>query len=256
MLTPGSYLTAALAVGLAASSLASAQTPTTTLQCAPSSQASDTTIYDSTSVTQRAQILRGAPPHYPDDLRARGISGMVLVAVYLNAQGDVDSAVAMSASNAGFAPEAVKTVLGTRFAPACIGDHAVRSRWLIPVRFAVGRSPVPTATPPTICAGSVSTDTGVYDITETSEAPSMRLQPVLVPLAWAKSHHHLHTMLSLVVNANGAVDPASIVVVDSAHTPFDSEAVVLARATTFWPGCRYKDAVRVRIQLPIDLSSP
>ena len=58
--------------------------------------------------------------------------------------------------------------------------------------------------------------------------------------------------MSVVVNADGKVDPASITVVQTAHMHFNLPARYYAERATFWPGCLNGEAVRVRVTFPID----
>src|SRR6266550_3297043 len=115
------------------------------------------------------------------------------------------------------------------------------SRWfVIPLGLLIvtppgfGQTP-DTARARTSCAVSVSTDTTIFELTEVTEPPLVR--HIVVP--------------RLVVNADGNVDSISAAILEPSNTALDSEALRIAKAATFWPGCRYDDAVRIRVRLPI-----
>src|SRR5690348_15840680 len=101
----------------------------------------------------------------------------------------------------------------------------------------------------TSCADSQSTDTTVYTLAGLTEPPIVRRGiPPNVPPSLLRLGIRLQTVVSVIVNPDGRVDSSSVVLVDSSRTAFDAEAVRVARGTVFWPGCRYTQAVRVRIQ--------
>jgi len=105
----------------------------------------------------------------------------------------------------------------------------------------------------TSCTPGASDDLNVYDTTQVSERPYARSGPDLeYPVRLRERHVQGRVLLSLIVNADGSVDPTSITVVRSADPGFDVEAIRWARGGQFWPGCRQGRAVRVRMLQPID----
>jgi len=108
--------------------------------------------------------------------------------------------------------------------------------------------PVPTA-----CAGVASHDSTVYDSTQVSERAAPRTVPTPEYPEAAKSRKMQgRTVVTAVVNADGAVDSSSIEIATSGHSALDAEARRLISLTTFWPACRDSVAVRSRIVAPFD----
>jgi len=114
------------------------------------------------------------------------------------------------------------------------------------------RAQAPSRPRTTSCVDSISHDTTVYDPTQLTEVPLVRRAiPPMVPIELLRPGVKLQVMLSLIIGPDGKVEPQSIAIVDSSHTAFDREAVRVGRATEFWPGCRYTQAVRVRALFPV-----
>ena len=139
----------------------------------------------------------------------------------------------------------------------------LRARWYLIVLaqavvapLALGQTPRQTRPTTTSCAASASADTTVFALAQVTEPPLIRrLARIHVPSGLLRVGVQLRVVLGLVVNADGKVDPASVTVVDSSGTAFDAEAVRVAKSSTFWPGCLQKNAVRVRVQFPIDYTA-
>ena len=148
-----------------------------------------------------------------------------------------------------------------RLSPAVPAPAEVRMRWsrwfVIPLGLLIvtppgfGQTP-DTARARTSCAVSVSTDTTIFELTEVTEPPIVRhiVVPRLPP-GLVQGRLPARVVLSLVVNADGNVDSSSAAILERSNTALDSEALRIAKAATFWPGCRYDDAVRIRVRLPI-----
>lgn len=107
----------------------------TSRACLPTTPPFDTVTHESSSVTTRALPRRVPPLIYPTDLRNRGVEGRVILHVWIEPTGTVDSLALDSASDAGFVQSAAATVLHATFWPACVGDRPVRYTEAIPVRF-------------------------------------------------------------------------------------------------------------------------
>ncbi len=99
--------------------------------------ASDSTVYDTTQVTERPILYEAEPLHYPAKARARGVEGRVLLAVTINANGrpDLQSIQAMSSPDSELTDAAVRWVRTAKFEPVCRATTAVRVRVAIPVDF-------------------------------------------------------------------------------------------------------------------------
>lgn len=81
---------------------------------------------------------RCRPPAYPEEARARGLEGCVLLLVAIDAEGRVNSVrVLESSGHALLDDAAVAAVRRWRFEPARRGDEAVASEATLPIRFAL-----------------------------------------------------------------------------------------------------------------------
>ena len=98
---------------------------------------SDSTVYDTTQVTERPILYKAEPLHYPAKARARGVEGRVLLAVTINADGrpDLPSIQTISSPDSELTDAAVRWVRTARFEPVCRASTAVRVRVAIPVDF-------------------------------------------------------------------------------------------------------------------------
>jgi len=124
---------------------------------------------------------------------------------------------------------------------ACSASH-VTSKQIQDVR------PVPTA-----CAGTPSADPTVYDSTEVSERAAPRtVAKGEYPEGARSKKIQGRSVVSAVVNTDGAVDTASIAIATSANALLDAEARRVLSQTTFWPACRDGVAVRSRVVVPFD----
>jgi len=108
---------------------------------------------------------------------------------------------------------------------------------------------------PTSCSGTPSNDSTVYDSTRVTEQPIARSGPMLqYPRDARDQGIEGRVQLSIIVNANGAIDQRSITVVRTVYPSLDAAARHWARGATYWPGCLDGHAVRVRLVAPIDFS--
>ncbi len=98
---------------------------------------SDSTVYDTTQVTERPILYKAEPLRYPAKARARGAEGRVLLAVTINADGrpDLPSIQTMSSPDSELTDAAVRWVRTAKFEPVCRATAAVRVRVAIPVDF-------------------------------------------------------------------------------------------------------------------------
>jgi len=98
---------------------------------------SDSTVYDTTQVTERPILYKAEPLRYPAKARARGSEGRVLLAVTINADGrpDLPSIQTMSSPDSELTDAAVRWVRTAKFEPVCRATQAVRVRVAIPVDF-------------------------------------------------------------------------------------------------------------------------
>jgi len=109
----------------------------------------------------------------------------------------------------------------------------------------------------TSCVHSPSADTSVFDLAEVTEQPILRhMEPPRLPPEFFHLPVSVKVMLSFIVNKDGTVDCNSVAILDPQATKLESEAVRVVKRATFSPGCRDREAVRVRVQFPIHFLSP
>jgi TonB family protein len=101
---------------------------------------SDSTVYDTTQVTERPILYDAQALHYPGKARTRGVQGRVLLAVTINADGrpDDQSIQPISSPDSELTYEATRWVRSAEFIPVCLAGRAVRVRVVIPVDFKRG----------------------------------------------------------------------------------------------------------------------
>ena len=137
----------ALAAACAASS-GRAPGPVTAPAClaAPSS---DTTVYDTSQVTRRPERVGGPAPTYPMGPREEGIQGRVLIALIIEATGEVNqsSVSVVRSPDRRLTESALAVVRASQFKPGCLGDQAVRVRVELPIDYSLGGRPS-TSRPP------------------------------------------------------------------------------------------------------------
>jgi len=86
----------------------------------------------------KATPLETARPTYTDDARAAGIEGRVRVEISLDENGTVVSAKVLSGLGHGLDESAVAAAKRMRFSPATRGGVAVKSTFVISIRFELG----------------------------------------------------------------------------------------------------------------------
>jgi TonB family protein len=101
---------------------------------------SDSTVYDTTQVTQRPILYDAHPLRYPATARARGIAGRVLLAVTINPDGRAapQSIQMISSPDSELTAAAVEWIRSAKFEPVCVDAKAVRVRVAVPVDFKQG----------------------------------------------------------------------------------------------------------------------
>ncbi|HUL04641.1 MAG TPA: TonB family protein [Gemmatimonadales bacterium] len=97
----------------------------------------DTTVYDSTQLSEQPAPRSVPKPEYPADARKHRMEGRVIVAAVVNADGSVDSSSVdvTAGAYASLDAEARRVVSLTKFWPACRDGVAVRSRIVAPFDF-------------------------------------------------------------------------------------------------------------------------
>jgi len=99
----------------------------------------DSTVFDTTQVSEKPRALSGPVPDYPMGLRLAHIGGRVVLAAVINADGraDASSITVLRSDQPEFEREARRWVLGAVYAPGCRDGRAVRVRVAIPLDFRV-----------------------------------------------------------------------------------------------------------------------
>ena len=97
----------------------------------------DSTVYDTTQVTQRPVVYDAPPLKYPAHARAHGVHGRVLLAVTVNRDGraDAQSIQAISSPDVELTDAAIRWVRSAKFEPVCLDGRPVRTRVAVPVDF-------------------------------------------------------------------------------------------------------------------------
>jgi protein TonB len=81
--------------------------------------------------------VRTVSPLYPQEMRARKISGLVMVKVQIDEKGDVNDAVAVKSSDVAFEAPAVDALKRWKFKPASDAGKPVAIAITVPVKFSV-----------------------------------------------------------------------------------------------------------------------
>jgi len=84
-----------------------------------------------------------ARPQYPAELRTAGVAGQVLVDFVVDANGDVQKAMAVRSTQREFEDAAVAAVTKWKFAAGRKGGAEVATRMQVPIGFSLGGGPVP-----------------------------------------------------------------------------------------------------------------
>jgi periplasmic protein TonB len=79
--------------------------------------------------------VRTVAPDYPDELRREGVSGLVMVKVTIDEQGNVTETTVEKSSNAAFEKPAVAALKKWKFKPAKQDGAPVAIKVSIPIKF-------------------------------------------------------------------------------------------------------------------------
>jgi TonB family protein len=114
------------------------------------------TVYAMTALDLRPVAKFQARPRYPDDMRAAGISGEVVVDFVVDNNGDVQKAFALRSSQREFEAAAVEAVSKWKFKPGQKGGSEVATRMQVPIVFTIPGTEAKAATSETKPAGGGS----------------------------------------------------------------------------------------------------
>jgi protein TonB len=93
------------------------------------------------------QPLMTVPPVHPDELRKKGIGGMVSIQVTVDEKGEATNVMALKSTQVEFEAPAIEAVSKWKFKPATKAGQPVAVNVVIPVKFVVKFTP-PPAPPP------------------------------------------------------------------------------------------------------------
>ncbi len=206
-------------------------------------------VYGITEVDERPEIVLTPPLRYPADPRLAGVEGVVLVRVVIDTAGNPEpaSALVVQAPDSALGVAGQALVLRTLFRPARVRGRVVQVAVDLPVEFSSAASP-----PVTIhIAGDV------YAAGDLQEQPHLVAGPSLAypaPLLLAGIQGRV--IVQVVVDATGHVEEGSISVVESTDPRFDAAAKEYVERARFSPGRVGGQAVRVRVQIPVEFRLP
>ncbi len=92
-------------------------------------------LFDISNLDQIPQPRVQVKPNYPFEMRRAGISGEVLVAFIVSANGDVVDAYAVKSTQREFESPAVQAVLKWKFRPGRKGGRNVNTKMQVPILF-------------------------------------------------------------------------------------------------------------------------
>lgn len=81
--------------------------------------------------------VKTPPPEYPQQLRRSGVAGMVAVRVEVDESGNVTECSVTKSSQSEFEGPAIAAIRNWKFRPASKGGTAVKSHFIVPIKFSV-----------------------------------------------------------------------------------------------------------------------
>lgn|GEM_PF-5313451 len=93
--------------------------------------------YDISQVTVLPHAKYQAAPHYPRELRQRGIGGTSEILFTVATDGSVRDVAVLSATDRRFGDAGAEAVRKWIFRPAQVDGHVVNCRMMVPVSFAI-----------------------------------------------------------------------------------------------------------------------
>jgi len=101
----------------------------------------DTTVYDTTQITQRPKLRQHPIIRYPPGPQQMNVQGRVELSLIINRDGSVDSTGVQVLTHVDrlLDDEAVRVMTGSWYWPACRGAESVRVRVMVPFDFRIER---------------------------------------------------------------------------------------------------------------------
>jgi len=99
----------------------------------------DTTVFDTTQVSKKPEVVSGPNLRYPDELRQQRVSGGVVYSLIVNADGKADrrSIRLLRSDDFEFERASRAYIEEAVFSPGCLNGQAVRVRVRLPIDFKV-----------------------------------------------------------------------------------------------------------------------
>jgi protein TonB len=99
----------------------------------------DTTVFDTTQVSRKPEVVSGPSLRYPDELRQQRISGGVVYSLIVNAYARADrrSIRVLRSDDLEFERASREYLAEAVFSPGCLNGQAVRVRVRLPIDFKV-----------------------------------------------------------------------------------------------------------------------
>jgi TonB family protein len=117
--------------------------PSLTTKSTPCTQniSQDTTVFDTTQVDRKPEIISGPEIRYPRELVRQHISGRVILALVVSANGqpELRSIRVLKSDDYQFTSAAESYLRGAQFLPGCRQGSAVRVRVAVPIDFKIVR---------------------------------------------------------------------------------------------------------------------
>ena len=197
------------------------------------------------------------PPHFPDDLRTRGIAGDATVDFVIDKEGLPQHVVAFRASDRRFAEAAVAAVEGWRFKPGLIGGKAVVTRLEIPIVFALSDDQVETPEGPErhglVQEPTPPMPSDAYDISKVDRQP-LPIKQVRPRYPYDLRQRHIEgmAMVLFIVDRNGNV--VSALSTQATDAAFADSAVAAVLQWKFRPAEVKGKTVNCRLMVPLNFS--
>ena len=104
-----------------------------------SSLSTDTTVYDTTQVSEKPVRRDGPRPEYPEDARSNRVQGRVILTLVVEPTGQVNhsSVRALQTPDYRLTRSAATAARASRYWPGCRGGMAVRVRLELPIVYSI-----------------------------------------------------------------------------------------------------------------------
>lgn len=202
--------------------------------------------------------LRGGLPAlqqaitYPDDARDAGVSGRVLVAFVVDAEGQVTDAEILRGAHPLLDEAALTAIRKAAFEPGRLAGSPVAVRMVLPVTFALSEGE--DETDEKALSETEGASDAVDEMPEVVGGLGAIAERIVYPPEAEAEGVEGRVFVMFVVDEEGSVTDAEVVT--SAHPLLDQAALDAVLKTSFRPGRHAGQAVPVRMVLPITFALP